>query len=164
MMIDRFAIDGLALARAIHILALVHWIGGVAVVTTIVLPQARALPDAHAAVAAFEAFERRFARQVRISILLVGLSGAYMLSKLDAGQLFESASFWWMNPMVAVWALFAIMVYILEPFGIDRLFHDFALRQKQRAFVLATRLHAAALTVSALAIVAAVLGAHGGLR
>ena len=50
-------IDDLALARAIHILALVHWIGGVAVVTTIVLPRARELPDAADAVAAFEAFE-----------------------------------------------------------------------------------------------------------
>jgi uncharacterized membrane protein len=29
-------IDDLELARAIHVLALVHWIGGLAVVTTIV--------------------------------------------------------------------------------------------------------------------------------
>src|SRR5438067_13445298 len=70
-------IDDLALARAIHVLALVHWIGGVAVVTTIILPRAHALLDAKEAVAAFEAFEQRFASQVRISILLVGLSGAY---------------------------------------------------------------------------------------
>ncbi len=44
-------IDDLALARAIHVLALVHWIGGLAVVTTIVLPHVRALPDAKDAVA-----------------------------------------------------------------------------------------------------------------
>ena len=56
-------IDDLALARAIHVLALVHWIGGVAVVTTIVLPHARALPNAKEAVASFEAFELRFASQ-----------------------------------------------------------------------------------------------------
>jgi putative copper export protein len=41
------------LARAIHVLALVHWIGGVAMVTTIVLPHARRLPEAIDAVAAF---------------------------------------------------------------------------------------------------------------
>jgi uncharacterized membrane protein len=70
-------LDDFALARAVHVLALVHWIGGVAAVTTVVLPRARALPDAKDAVAAFEAFERRFAQQVRISILLVGLSGGY---------------------------------------------------------------------------------------
>jgi uncharacterized membrane protein len=65
----------LGVARAVHLLAIVHWIGGMAVVTTIVLPHARSFPDAHAALGAFEAFERRFAQQVRISILLAGISG-----------------------------------------------------------------------------------------
>jgi len=156
-------IDDLALARAVHVLALVHWIGGVAAVTTIVLPHARALRDAKDAVAAFEAFERRFAQQVRISILLVGLSGGYMLMKFDAWDRFQYVSFWWMDLMVAVWALFALMVYVLEPLVIHRLFHDFALRQKHRAFALVRRFHMIALFVSAITIVAGVLGAHGGL-
>jgi uncharacterized membrane protein len=156
-------IDGLALARAVHVLALVHWIGGVAAVTTIVLPHARRLLDAKDAVAAFETFERRFAQQVRISILLVGLSGVYMLSKLDAWDRFQYLSFWWIHLMVAVWVIFALIVYVLEPLVIDRLFHNFALQQKDRAFALATRLHAVVLLVSALAIITGVLGAHGGL-
>jgi uncharacterized membrane protein len=156
-------IDDLALARAIHVLALVHWIGGLAVVTTIVLPHARGLPNAKDAVAAFAAFERRFAFQVRISILLVGLSGAYMLAKLDAWDRFRYAAFWWLDLMVAVWMLFALMVYVLEPLGIDRLFHEFALRDSNRAFAVATAFHAVALLISAFAIVAGVLGAHGGL-
>ena len=63
-------IDDFALARAVHVLALVHWIGGVTMVTTIVLPGAHAVPDARAALAAFEAFEGRFAVQARFSILL----------------------------------------------------------------------------------------------
>jgi uncharacterized membrane protein len=156
-------IDELAWARAIHVLALVHWIGGVAVVTTIVLPNARRLSNAREAVAAFEAFERRFASQVRISILLVGLSGAYMLTKLDAWDRFQYLSFWWLHLMVAVWVLFALMVYVLEPLIIHRLFHAFALRDKNRAFAVATRLHAVALLISTTAIVAGVLDAHGGL-
>jgi uncharacterized membrane protein len=156
-------IDDFALARAVHVLALVHWIGGVAAVTTVVLPRARALPDAEEAVAAFEAFERRFAQQVRISILLVGLSGGYMLMKLDAWDRFQYAAFWWMDLMVAVWVLFALMVYVLEPLVIHRLFHDFALRQKHRAFALITGVHVIALFASALTILAGVLGAHGGL-
>ena len=156
-------IDDLALARAIHVLALVHWIGGVAVVTTIVLPHARALPNAKDAVASFEAFELRFASQARISILLVGLSGAYMLTKLDAWNRFQYASFWWLDLMVAVWMLFALAVYLLEPFVVHRLFHEFALRNKDRAFAVATGLHALALIISALAIGAGVLGAHGGV-
>jgi hypothetical protein len=35
-----------AQARAVHVLALVHWIGGVAIVTTIFLPRVSKLPDA----------------------------------------------------------------------------------------------------------------------
>ena len=156
-------IDDLALARAIHVLALVHWIGGLAVVTTIVLPQARGLPDAKAAVAAFEAFERRFAFQVRISILFVGLSGIYMLAKLDAWDRFQYAAFWWLDLMVAVWLLFALLVYVLEPLALHRRFREFALRDKNRAFAAAAGFHGVALLISAFAIVAGVLGAHGGL-
>jgi uncharacterized membrane protein len=156
-------IDELAVARAIHVLALVHWIGGLAVVTTIVLPVARGLPDANEAIAAFEAFERRFASQVRISILLAGLSGAFMLAKLDAWDRFQYVSFWWLDLMVAVWVLFALMVYVLEPLVIHRLFHEFALRNKDRAFAVAIGLHAVALIISAFAVGAGVLGAHGEL-
>jgi uncharacterized membrane protein len=156
-------IDDVALARAIHVLALVHWIGGVAVVTTIVLPNARALPDAQDAAAAFEAFERRFASQVRVSILLVGLSGLYMLAKLDAWDRFRYAAFWWLDLMVAVWTVFAVVVYVLEPLVLHRRFRAFALRDKNRAFAAAVRFHAIALLISALAILAGVLGAHGGL-
>jgi len=156
-------IDDLALARAIHVLALVHWIGGVAAVTTIVLPRARRMADARDAVAAFEGFERRFAPQARVSIALAGLSGVYMLAKLDAWSRFQYASFWWLHLMVAVWCLFAILIYVLEPLVIHRVFHDLALRHPDRALAGATRLHAVALFVSALAIGAGVLGAHGGL-
>jgi len=153
----------LALARAIHVLALVHWIGGVAAVTTIVLPRARRLADPAAAIAAFETFERRFAPQARISIALAGLSGAYMLFRLDAWDRLASLEFWWLDLMVAVWLVFALMVYVLEPLGIDRRFHEFALRDKDRALALTTRLHAVALVVAAVAIGAGVMGAHGGL-
>ena len=156
--------DDLTLARAVHILALVHWIGGVAAVTTIVLPHARALSDAKDAITVFEEFERRFAQQVRWSILLVGLSGLYMLYRLDAWDRFRDASFWWLYPMVTVGLVFAVMVYVLEPLVIHRIFHNFALQNKDRAFALATRLHAIALLVSATAIVAGVLGAYGALQ
>jgi uncharacterized membrane protein len=156
-------IDDVALTRAIHVLAVVHWIGGVAAVTTIVLPRARALADADDAIAAFEAFERHFAPQARISIGLAGLSGIYMLFRLDAWSHLRFAEFWWLDLMIAVWLVFALMVYVLEPLGVERRFRDLALRDKDRAFALMTWLHAVALAAAALAIVAGVLGAHGGL-
>jgi len=156
-------INDFAVARALHVLALVHWIGGVAMVTTIVLPRARALADPYAALTAFEAFEGPFAVQARFSILLAGLSGFYMLNKLQAWTLLLDPTFWWLALMVAVWAVFALMVFVLEPLVVHRLLHDYALRDKDRAFSLAIRLHAVALTISCVAIVAGVLGAQGAL-
>jgi uncharacterized membrane protein len=162
---DRFIamIDDLAAARAIHVLAVVHWIGGMATVTTIVLPRARHLPDANAAISFFEAFERPFARQARVSVMLAGISGLYMLWRLAAWERFESPSFWWLHLMVALWVLFVLMLFVLEPLGIDRSFRSYALRQQDRAFALATRLHWAALLIATLTIGAGVLGAHGYL-
>jgi uncharacterized membrane protein len=156
-------INDFAVARALHVLALVHWIGGVAMVTTIVLPRARALANAHAALAAFDAFEGPFAAQARFSILLAGLSRFYMLNKTQAWTLLLDPPFWWLALMVAVWAVFALVVFVLEPLVVHRLFHVYALRDKDRAFSLAIRIHAVVLTISCVAIVAGVLGAQGAL-
>jgi len=156
-------LDALTVARAIHVLAIVHWIGGVSIVTTIVLPYAGRLTDPKAALEAFHVFERRFAAQARISILLAGLSGLYMVFALDAWSRFRDPSFWWLHLMVAVWLIFAIMVYALEPLLLHESFRKLAVKAQKRALGLATRLHAVALTVSAVAIAAGVLGAHGAL-
>ena len=156
-------IDDLALARAIHVLAVVHWIGGMAAVTTIVLPHARRLPDANAAIASFETFERPFARQARVSVTLTGLSGFYMLWRLAAWERFQAPAFWWLHLMLALWILFVLMLFVLEPLGIDRLFRSYARREQERAFALAARLHWVALLIATLTIGAGVLGAHGYL-
>ena len=86
-----------------------------------------------------------------------------MLEKLHAwARLLEPAS-WWLALMVAVWAVFALMVFVLEPLLVHRLFSDYALRDKDHAFAWAIWLHAVALTASCVAIAAGVLGAHGAL-
>ena len=75
-------IDDIELARAIYVLAVVHWIGGVAFVTLIALPLARASEDARKGWALFEAIERRFAAQVRVSLPLAGAAGLWMTWRL----------------------------------------------------------------------------------
>jgi surface polysaccharide O-acyltransferase-like enzyme len=44
--------------------------------------------------------------------------------------------------MVAVWFVFAVMIYVIEPLLVHRVFHEYALRNKERAFAIAIRLHA----------------------
>jgi heme-degrading monooxygenase HmoA len=43
--------------------------------------------------------------------------------------------------MIITWLMFALMVFALEPLVVHRLFHTYALRDKELAFTLAMRLH-----------------------
>jgi uncharacterized membrane protein len=70
-------IDDVEIARALHVVFVAHWIGGVAFVTLVALPLARGCGDAEKGWAQFEPIERRFAAQVRFSIPLVPLHGNY---------------------------------------------------------------------------------------
>src|SRR3954469_17058392 len=102
--------DDIAVARAIHVLAVVLWIGGVALVTTILLPAVRRFKSAEERVAFFDAVERRFAWQSRITTVLAGLSGVYMVYRLDLWDRFGSLEYWWMHAMVCVWLVFTAML------------------------------------------------------
>lgn len=154
--------DVLVLARVVHVLAVVHWIGGVALVTLVVLPQMRALPAADRA-ATFGRLEGRFGAQAKLSTLLAGLSGLAMVWLTNGWGLFLLPSFWWLHLMVVVWALFTLVLFMLEPLVLHRWFHDRARQDPERTFALVLRLHRILLALSALAVAGAVQGAHGGL-
>ena len=83
--------DKLAIARALHVLAVVLWIGGVGFVTTVLLPAVRRLKTPAERVAFFDAIERRFAWQARATTLLGGLTGFYMTTRLELWSRFQSA-------------------------------------------------------------------------
>ncbi len=59
------------LARALHVLGVVVWIGGVAMVTSVALPALRAGELGPNWLDAFEAIERRFVWQARRQIIVV---------------------------------------------------------------------------------------------
>ncbi len=102
----------LVIARVIHVLAVVIWIGGVAIVTTVILPIARA----SGAKNLLDTVERRFVWQARLSTLLVGATGFYMVAKLSAWDRFQSIAFWWIHAMVAVWLIFSAILFLGERF------------------------------------------------
>ena len=62
----------LALARALHVLAVVLWIGGVGMVTTVLLPAIRRSYPAAERFTVFHALEERFARQARVTPAIGG--------------------------------------------------------------------------------------------
>ncbi|WFT77550.1 hypothetical protein QA634_19715 [Methylobacterium sp. CB376] len=72
--------DEAAIARAIHVTAVVVWIGGVAMATTVVLHLVRRKgAPVEKRLALLEAVEGRFVWQARIATVLVALSGFYMI-------------------------------------------------------------------------------------
>lgn len=150
--------DDVTLARALHVLAVVHWIGGVSFVTLVVLPLARA--TGAGGVALFERVERRFSAQVRLSIPLAGLTGFWMTWRLDLWDRFASLSFWWMSAMVALWLVFMAAVFVVEPL-LKRRFEAAAQAAPDVVLGRALRIHLVLLGLAAVTVLGATAGAHG---
>lgn len=155
--------DDVTLARALHVLAVVLWIGGVGFVTTVLLPAIRYLKACDERLSLFDTFERRFARQARITTVLTGLTGFYMLVRLDLWDRFREASFWWMHAMVLVWLLFTLMLFVLEPAFLHRWLLARARAVPGATFALVEWLHRVLLALSIVTVFGAVVGSHGFL-
>lgn len=155
--------DEVAIARALHVFAIVLWIGGVAFVTTVLLPAVRRLRAPEERLALFDAIERRFAWQARLTTLLAGLSGLDMVIRLDLWDRFLAASYWWMDAMVLVWLLFTLMLFVAEPLFLHRWLEARAKAKPEATFKLVERLHWLLLTLSLITVLGAVAGSHGGL-
>ena len=153
--------DDIALARALHVLAVVIWIGGVSMATTVVLPAVRRGYLGADRLQAFQVIERRFVWQARTAVIVVALSGFYMIDRLDLWGRFRTATFWWMHAMVFVWLLFAFILFIAEPFILHRHFHQRATARPDVAFAWLHRVHWALLGLSLTTVFAAVAGSHG---
>lgn len=155
--------DWLTIFRALHVLAVVHWIGGVTMVTLVILPSVRRLAAPQERLAQFEAIEGRFAFQARISVTLAGATGFTMTHLLGAWDRFADPAFWWMHLMAAIWAVFTVVLFVAEPLFLHAWFRRAATRDPEATFALVHRAHVVLMTLSLVAVGAAELGAHGAL-
>ncbi len=153
--------DVFVLARVLHVLGVVLWIGGVSFVTTVLLPSLGGVPDPARRLELFERLEGRFAFQARIATLVTGLSGFYLLHYLDAWGRYASAQYWWVHLMTIVWLAFTLVLFVLEPLFLHRWFHEKATADAARAFRVAQAMHVVLLTLSLVAVFGAVAGSHG---
>jgi len=149
------------LARALHVLAVVIWIGGVAMATTVVLPAVRRGDLGEDRLRAFQAIEHRFVWQARTAVIVVGLTGLYMTWRLDLWDRFQAITFWWMHAMVCVWLLFAFVLFVAEPFILRRRLRRCATEQPGIAFAWLHRSHWVLLTLALITVLGAVAGSHG---
>jgi uncharacterized membrane protein len=151
----------LAIARAIHVLAVVVWIGGVAMVTTVILPMVRRAPMPAEGQVLLEAVERRFIWQARIATLLVAASGFYMVQRLDLWDRFRNIEFWWMHAMVLLWLIFTFVLFIGEPLTARAHRKHGSQSASKRRLSFMQWLHWVLLLLSAITVLAAVAGSQG---
>ena len=148
-------------ARSLHVAAVVFWIGGVAFVTTVLIPALKKIAAGDDKLELFEQLEGRFSFQAKITTLLTGLSGFYMLEFMNAWERYGQAQFWWMHLMTLVWVIFTLVLFLFEPLFLHRWFRERALINSDKAFALLHRMHKVLLTLSVLAVLGAVVGSHG---
>jgi uncharacterized membrane protein len=149
------------LARVLHVLAVVLWIGGVAMVTTVIIPAVKRIASKEDQIATFEQIEGRFAIQAKITTLITGLTGFYMLHELDGWDRYFDYRFWWIHAMTLVWIIFSIILYVLEPLLLHKLFKKYADENPSKTFKIIHRAHWILLIISLITTAGAVAGSHG---
>lgn len=151
------------LARVLHVLAVILWIGGVAMVTTVIIPAIKKLRPGEEQIKTFKQIEGRFALQARVTTLITGVTGFYMLYVLDAWNRYFDYRFWWVHAMTVVWIIFSLILYVLEPLVLHRVFGKYAERNPERTFRIMQRAHWILLMLSLFTTAGAVAGSHGWL-
>lgn len=154
-------VHDLSLARVIHVLALVIWIGGVFMATTIALPAIRQGDLGPNRLKAFKAFEERFVWQARGAVLAAGLSGLYMVHQAGLWERFWMAEYWWMHAMVGVWVIFFLLLFVGEPLVLHKKLPAMVEQNPDTAFARLHLVHIILLGLSIITIVGAVAGSHG---
>lgn len=149
------------LARALHVIAVVLWIGGVAFVTTILIPSLKQIPDINDRLALFEKLEGKFAIQARITTVITFLTGLYLIDLMGLWGRFLLVEFWWMHAMVFVWLLFTLVLFVFEPWFLHAWFRKQALIDSKKTFKRLHIMHIVLLTISLITVLGAMLGAHG---
>ncbi|MBQ0756923.1 MAG: hypothetical protein KBT66_16390 [Amphritea sp.] len=149
--------DFLTIARALHVIAVVLWIGGVAFVTTVLIPAIRSSQSPENRIQIFEALEGKFSFQAKVTTLLTGLSGFYMLYAMDAWSSMQ----WWVHIMIFIWAIFTMVLFVLEPLFLHRWFHQQAEKNNERTFLVLQVMHIVLLSISLVAVFGGVAGVHG---
>ena len=151
------------IARVLHVLGVVLWIGGVALVTTVIVPAMRRLPEHENPFELFERIENRFARQARAVTLITGLTGFWMVHEMGAWGRYLQLEFWWLHAMTFVWVLFTLILFLLEPLVLHRRLRERAQADAASVLLLMQRAHWGLLALSLIAVAGAVSGSHGWL-
>ncbi len=130
-------------------------------VTMVLIPAIRKLKSKGDQVSTFEQIEGRFAFIAKIMTLLTALSGFYMIDKLNAWDRYLDLHYWWIHAMTFVWLIFSLVLFVLEPFILHKLFKKYAEKDPEKTFKIMHKLHWILLLLSLITTAGAVAGSHG---
>lgn len=154
-------LENLTLVRIIHVLAVILWIGGVAMVTTVIIPAVKRMKSKEEQIKTFEIIEGRFALQAKITTLITGLSGFYMLYLLNAWDRYLELKYWWIHAMTLVWIIFTLVLFVFEPLVLHRLFKKYTQQNPEKPFNFIHKAHWVLLILALITTIGAVAGSHG---
>ena len=147
---------------AIHVLGVVVWIGGVAFVTMIVFPMIMKMEGSLEKVLFFQGLEHRFSKIAKLCVLIVGLTGAWLLYLTGEWSLLLKTSGIGPTIMLAVW-IFYVLVLLFEAKLFKVIFRKETEQDMGKVFFRVTVFHWVVLGLSLLAVGVGVLAGHGGI-
>ncbi len=98
----------------------VIWIGGVAFVTMITFPMIQRAGNSLEQVMMFQGVEHRFSKIAKIMVILVGLSGLYLIYEKYGFNFKELGFGVWI--MITVWVFYASLLFGLEKIIFKKMF------------------------------------------
>ena len=147
---------------AVHVLGVVVWIGGVAFVTMIVFPMITRMEDSFEKVLFFQGIEHRFAGIAKSAVVVVGLTGGWLLYITGEWRILFSVAGIGPTLMLIVW-MFYLFVLLFEGRIFKMIFKGSAQQDSIKIFSLLSRFHWVVLGLSLLTIGVGIWAGHGGV-
>jgi len=151
-----------SILTAVHVLGVVVWIGGVAFVTMIVFPMITRMENSLEKVLFFQGMEHRFARIAKSSVVVVGLTGGWLLYVTGEWHILFSIAGMGPTLMLIVWT-FYLFVLLFEGKIFKMIFGGKAQQNTDKVFSLLSRFHWVVLGLSLLTVGVGVWTGHGGV-
>ncbi|MGE5173636.1 MAG: hypothetical protein ACM3MD_07400 [Betaproteobacteria bacterium] len=151
----------LTMLLIIHVVSVIIWIGGVTFVTTVIFPMMYTIEGSLEKALLFQRVEHRFAGMVKWLVVIVGITGFWLLYAQYGFAILAQPKGLGVLIMLFAWALYAT-VLLSERKIFGKIFADPEKTDMDRALRLINAMHWALLFVSYAAVAGGVWFGHGG--
>jgi uncharacterized membrane protein len=149
------------LLQAVHVIAVLIWIGGVAFVTIIVFPMIIRMENSMEKVFFFQGVEHRFAKIAKVCVVVSGLTGGELLRSSGKWHLICAPHGMGVTMMVTMWTIYAL-VLLFEGRLFKIIFKGEAQHDTAKIFKRLSTFHWVILSLSLFTVFMGVYNAHGG--